>query len=195
MLGNDLVSAVDCAKVTGCVPPSLNATFLALIPKKEKPLTFADFRPISLCNLLYKLISKVIAVRIKPFLDSGISQEQYGFLKDHQIIEPIGIVQETLHTVKTKNINAFILKLDLIMAFDCVNWSFIHLILIQIRVPLLAVNWIMACLTSVNYAVLINVTPSKFFFASRGIRQGCPLSPLLFLLVIEGLSRLIGMQN
>ena len=95
--------------------------FLALIPKKDKPWTFADFRPISLCNLLYKLIAKVIAGRLKPFLDLGISQEQYGFLKDRQISEPIGILQEVLHSVKSKNICAFVLKLDLSKAFDWVG--------------------------------------------------------------------------
>ena len=122
-MGKELLSAVDCARVSGCFPPSLNSTFLALIPKKEKPLTFVDFRPIFLCNLLYKLISKAIAVRLKPFLDSHISREQYGFLKNQQIVEPIGILQETLHTVKTKNTSALILKLDLVKAFDRVNWS------------------------------------------------------------------------
>ena len=131
---------MDCARVSGFVPPSLNSTFLALIPKKERPSTFADFRPISLCNLLYKLISKIIAVRLKPHLDTHITREQYGFLKDRQIVEPIGIVQEILHTVKTKNMCALILKLDLVKAFDRVNWSYIWLILIQIGVPLLGVN-------------------------------------------------------
>ena len=81
LLGVELLSAVDCSRVSGYIPPSLNSTFLALVPKKDKPITFADFRPISLCNLLYKLISKVIASRLKPFLDSHISIEQYGFLK------------------------------------------------------------------------------------------------------------------
>ena len=114
LLGKDLLSAVDSTRVLGCVPPSLNSTFLALIPKKDKPTSFANFRPISLCNLLYKLISKVIAVRLKPHLDTHISSEQYGFLKDHQIAEPVGIQQETLHTVKTKNMCALILKLDLV---------------------------------------------------------------------------------
>ena len=121
LMGHELLYAVDSARVSGFIPPFLTSTFLALIPKKDKPSSFADFRPISLCNLLYKMISIVIAIRIKPFLDSGISQEQYGFLTNRQIVEPIGIVQETLHTIKTKNINAFILKLDLIKVFDHVN--------------------------------------------------------------------------
>ena len=184
----DLLSAIDSTRVTGNIPSYLNSTFIALIPKKDKPQTFADFRPISLCNLLYKLISKVIAVRVKPFLDSGISQEQYGFLKNRQIVDPIGIVQESLHSIKSKNLCAFILKLDLIKAFDRVNWTFIRLILIHIGAPLQTVNWIMGCISSATFAVLINGTPTSFFPTSHGIRQGCPFSPLLFILVIEGLS-------
>ena len=120
-MSEELLSAMDSTRVSGCIPPSLNSTFLTLIPKKDKPTSFADFRPISLCNLLYKLISKVIAVRLKPFLDSHISIEQFSFLKNRQIVEPIGIVQEALHTVNTKNSCALILKLDLVKAFDRVN--------------------------------------------------------------------------
>ena len=77
---------------SGTIPEILNTTYITLIPKVDKPIGFHEYRPISLCNLLYKLISKVIAVRLKPFLDSGISQEQYGFLKNRQIVDPIGIV-------------------------------------------------------------------------------------------------------
>ena len=166
----DLLSAIDSTRVTGNIPSYLNSTFIALIPKKDKPQTFADFRPISLCNLLYKLISKVIAVRVKPFLDSGISREQYGFLKNRQIVDPIGIVQESLHSIKSKNLCAFILKLDLIKSFDRVNWTFIRLILIQIGAPLQTVNWIMGCISSATFVMLIDGTPTNFFPASRGIR-------------------------
>ena len=91
LLGKDLLSAMDFAWTSSHITPSINSTFLALIPKKDKPVTFMDFRHISLCNLVYKLISKVIDVRLKPFLDSHISKEQFGFLKNRQIVEPIGI--------------------------------------------------------------------------------------------------------
>ena len=87
--------------------------------------------------------------------------------------------------------SALILKLDLSKAFDRVNWTFLHLILIQIGVALVGVNWIMGCISSANFSILVNGTPSSFFPATRGIRQGCPLSPLLFILVIEGLNLLI----
>ena len=124
------MKAVECSRISGRITPSLNSTILALIPKKDNPLSFTDFRLISMCNLVYKIISKIIALRLKPHLNTHISQEQFGFLKNRRIVEPIGITQEILHTVKTKNKCALILKLDLVKAFDRVNWSFLRLILL-----------------------------------------------------------------
>ena len=84
-----------------------------------------------------------------------------------------------------------IVKLDLIKAFDRVNWNFLHLLLLQVGLSFETVNWIMGCVSSTNFFVLVNGSPPGLFNASRGIRQGCMLSPLLFLLVIEGLGLLI----
>ena len=84
---------VEQARLRGRILASLKSTFLTLIPKCDKPSSFADFRPISLCNLVYKVISKIAANRLKPLLNKTISSQQFGFLKDKQIIEPIGITQ------------------------------------------------------------------------------------------------------
>ena len=84
-----------------------------------------------------------------------------------------------------------VLKLDLVKAFDRVNWTFLRLMLIHIGIPLIGVNWIMGCVTNACFAVLVNGTPSDFFPATRGIHQGCPLSLLLFILIIESLSKII----
>jgi hypothetical protein len=100
-------------------------------------------------------------------------------------------VQEALHSIKTKNQKALVLKLDLVKAYDRVDWGFLRLVLLQVGMSLEVTDWIMGCVTSTNYAVLINGKPTTFLRSSRGLRQGCPLSPLLFLLVIEGLSRAI----
>ena len=82
ILGNDLLEEVEYSRLDGRVLPSMNSTFISLIPKKENPLTFADFRPISLCNLVYELIAKIASLLLKPFLDKFISSQQFGFLKN-----------------------------------------------------------------------------------------------------------------
>ena len=80
-----------------------------------------DFRPISLCNLVYKVISKIVSLHLKPLLNRTISAQQFGFLKDRKFTEPVGITHEILHSIKTKNSNVMVLKLDLVKAFDRVN--------------------------------------------------------------------------
>ena len=83
LLGDELVLLVEEARLTGSVLPSLNSTFITLIPKKDNPATFADFHPISLCNIIYKLIAKVAASHLKPLLNCFISAQQFGFLTNH----------------------------------------------------------------------------------------------------------------
>ena len=90
-MGEDLLKAIEQSRLEGVVTNSINSTFLTLIPKFEKPYTFADFRPISLCNLVYKTISKIDALCLKPFLYKEISAQQFGFLKDRQITEPVAL--------------------------------------------------------------------------------------------------------
>jgi hypothetical protein len=154
-------------------------------------VTFGDYMPISLCNLCYKLIAKVIANRVKPILSRALSCEQLGFLKGRQILDAIGTAQECLHSIKLKKLKALILKLDLKKAYDCVNWDFLRLILIKTSFSLTSTNWIMSCVVSSSFVVLINGETSTFFQSERGLRQGCPLSPLLFILVMESISLLL----
>ena len=130
LFGEELVLAAEHVRTEGCFLGSINSTFLTLIPKCENTSTFADFHPISLCNLVYKIISKIATLRLKPLLNRTISAQQFGFLKERQITEPIGITQEVLHSIKTKNASVIFLKLDLIKAFDRVNSTFLRLLLL-----------------------------------------------------------------
>jgi hypothetical protein len=164
---------------------------MVLIPKQHHSLSFSDFRPISLCNLIYKVISKVISNRIKPFLERCISAEQLGFLKGRRIQDAIGAAHECIHSIKQKNLKALVMKLDLKKAFDSIDWEFLRLILHSVGFGEKFILWILSCVTSANFAVLINGEPSSFFKSERGLRQGCPLSPYLFILIMEGLSLLL----
>jgi hypothetical protein len=179
---------VEETRLRGEVITSINSTFLDLIPKVNKPSYFTDYRPISLCNLCYKIIAKVIAKRLRPILSRVVSEEQLGFLKGRKILDAIGTAQECLHNIKSKNLQAIILKLELKEGLRLYQLGFLEVNFLQSGFGINTTNWIMACVVSTSYATLINGEATKFFKSNRGLRQGCPLSPLLFILVMEGLS-------
>ena len=189
--GEELLSVVEESRKAGFIHGPLNTTFIALIPKVDKPISFEDYRPISLCNCLYKIISKVIALRLKSVLSQHISSEQFGFLEGRQIHEAIGVAQEGLHSLKVQKQKGAVIKIDLSKAYDRVCWLYLRMLLTHLGFCYEFVRWIMACISTVSFAVLINGAASPFFHAGRGLRQGCPLFSLLFLLVAEGLSRFL----
>eukprot|EP00253_Pinus_taeda_P028798 PITA_28798 len=140
-------------------------------------------------------MAKILDNRLKPILSTHISPEQFAFLQQRQIHEAIGTAQELLHSVQSKNLKGMILKVDLSKAFDRASRLYIRMLLTHLGFPYMFIKWIMSCISDVPYSVLLNGTPTPFFTAERGLRQGCPLSPLLFLLVMEGLSRLKGAEH
>ena len=100
---------------------SRNATLITLIPKRDSPETFSTFMPIALCNLVYKMVTKIIIDRIKPMLSKYISKEKFDVLDNRHIIDAIGTTQECLHSVKTTDISLVIMNLDLAKAYNKVN--------------------------------------------------------------------------
>eukprot|EP00253_Pinus_taeda_P031126 PITA_31126 len=191
LIGSEITEVVEESRLKGEIYRPFNSTFIVLIPKKDEPETFEDFRPISLCNCIYKIIAKVIAIRLVPILSRNISMEQFGFLEGRQIHEAIRVAQEVIHNIKQKKKKGTVLKIDLSKAYDRINWLYLRLLLTHLGFNYTFISWIMGCISNVSFVVLINGAASPFFKSQRGLRQGCPLSPLLFLLVVEGLSRLI----
>ena len=112
LVGRDLLKVVESSRISGRITPSLNSTFLALIPKKDKPTTFVDFRPISLCNLVYKLISKIIVVILKLHLDSHNSQKQFWFSKIIKLSSPLVLLKRF-----------FILSEQKILVLSYLSWT------------------------------------------------------------------------
>jgi len=191
IIGSDLLKVIEESRISGSMHGAINTTFIALIPKTNNPSSYNDFCPVFLCNCLYKIISKIIANRIHPILSTHISPKQFAFLKDRQIHEAIRSAQEVMHSIQSKKIKGMILKADLSKAFNRVSWLYLRMLLTHLGFPVGFIKWIMCCITNVSFSVLVNGVASAFFGSERGLRQGCPLSPLLFLLVMEGLSRLI----
>jgi hypothetical protein len=136
LLKDDILKVAKESKKSRKIVGSFNATFLALIPKNKEAISFEDFRPISCCNLIYKLIAKIIALCLNPILSEIISEEQYRFLFKCQIHDTIAITQEALHSIKSKNLSSVVLKLDLSKAYDKVNWTFVRLVLIRLGMNL-----------------------------------------------------------
>jgi len=128
-------------------------------------------------------VTKIIAIRIKVILSNHILGEQFGFLEGRQIHEAIRVAQDGMHSIKTKKLKGEILKIDLSKAYDKVSWLYIRLLLTHLGFDIGFIRWIMSCITTISFFVLINEATSPFFHSERGIRQGFPLSSLLFLLV------------
>ena len=129
------------AKVGRCT----NSTFLALIPKEVNHESFERFRPISLCNASYKILAKILANKLKPFLGSLISPQQGVFVKGRHLIDNVIQVQEAIHSSFQRKEKGMIIKLDMKNAFDRVNLSFLYQVLLTFGFSVEFVSLIKAC--------------------------------------------------
>eukprot|EP00253_Pinus_taeda_P019866 PITA_19866 len=167
---------------------SIKSTHLALIPKYPNPQSFDRFRPISLCNVSYKIISKILANRLKSILPAIISENQGGFVPRRQIIDNVIIIQEAIHSSISRNEKGMIIKLDMANAFDRVNQASLKAVMRKFGISELFISRVIECISDIWTAPLINGRPCSAFKSTRGLRQGCPLSPFLYIIMAETLS-------
>ena len=171
----------------------LNKTLIYLIPKGNINETINGYRPISLCNTVLKIISKVLTARLRPFLEKIISPFKSAFVPNRKTSDNIIILREIIHTIdRSKAKNGFmIIKLDLEKAYDSIEWSFIRDVLKFFEFPSQWIQLVMSLISIVSYQILFNGGKLDPIIPSRGLRQGDPLSPYLFILCMEYLHFLI----
>jgi hypothetical protein len=194
IIGEDVSFAILDFFRSGRMLGSINFTNIVLIPKVKNPESMSQFRPISLCNVLYKIISKVLVNRMKVILPNIISDSQSAFIPGRLISDNVIMAFEVLHYLKNLGAGAnfqMAAKLDMSKAYDRVEWNFLQAILLKLGFHRRWVSLIMTCVSSTSFAVMVNGVPNGYIKPSRGLRQGDPLSPYLFLLCAEGLSALI----
>ncbi|KAK2654365.1 hypothetical protein Ddye_014221 [Dipteronia dyeriana] len=166
----------------------LNYTFIALIPKDSKPSTMGDFHPISLVGSMYKVVTKVLANRIKKVMASIIGESQKAFIKNRQILDSFVIAEERIHKWRKGGEGGLLVKLDFEKASDSVDHIFLVEMLVKMGFGSKWRNWIKGCISIATMSILVNGSPSPPFGIRRGLRQGDPISPFLFNTIVEGLS-------
>ncbi|GJW00158.1 RNA-directed DNA polymerase, eukaryota, reverse transcriptase zinc-binding domain protein [Tanacetum coccineum] len=192
ILGDEVCKVVREFFNTGRILSEINSTVIALVPKIHTPAKVSNYRPIACCNVLYKCLSKVLTERIKKYHGKLVSQNQSAFIPNRQIQDNILIFQELLKGYGRKNGPTRVaLKIDLHKAYDTVNWNFLEDILKGFGFHEKMVNWIMKCVTSTSFSIVVNGESCSFFKGGRGLRQGDPMSPYLFTLVMEILNLLM----
>ncbi|XP_019232503.1 PREDICTED: uncharacterized protein LOC109213197 [Nicotiana attenuata] len=191
IIGDDIVEMVKAFFSGHELPRFITHTNLVLLPKKKEVVSFSDMRPISLSNFVNKIFSRVVHERIAGLLPNLISEEQAGFVKGRSIVENVLLTQEIItdKRLRTKAGPNVVIKLDMAKAYDRLSWLFLTKVLRKMGFGERFIGVIYGIVANNWYSVLLNRQPFGFFKSTRGVKQGDPLSPTLFILAAEALSR------
>jgi len=196
IVGGDFCAAIKDFFASGKMLKQVNHSIIFLVPKSTTTNSAADFRPISCCNVIYKVISKILAGRMAHVLGDIINPTQNAFLGVRKMADNIHLMQELLrHYGRKRSSPKCIIKIDFRKAFDTIQWSFLRTVLLLLGFPNHFIFLIMQCVETASYSVSVNGDLFGFFNGKYGVRQGDPLSPYLFLACMEYFSRMLTLST